>query len=104
MKLSGNGLWESSGIILPEHRQALSEYFDKQRERKKVTLDESELEQLSYHIQESMHLRIPITLQMYDIYEEILVIGIVERVDTIKKCFRINGDWFKVSDVEKIIE
>lgn len=38
-------------------------------------------------------------LRMFDRYEELRVIGIVERIDSFKRRFQVNGDWFRIDDV-----
>ncbi len=40
-----------------------------------------------------------VMLRMFDRYEELRVIGVVERIDSFKRRFQVNGDWFRIDDV-----
>lgn len=99
-KLNGNGFWESSRIILPEHRIALQENFKELKRRERIMLDDQEWEDVSRAVAESLQLRKLITLRMYHEYEELKIIGIVDRVDQMNKRFMVNGDWFPIRDIE----
>ncbi len=101
-KLTGNGLWESSRMILPEHKAAYLAYEKEQRQKEKRNLDEQELAVISRIMQESLQRRLPITIKMYDLFEEVKVEGIIEAIDQRGRLFRVSGDWFQLDDVEGI--
>ncbi|MFD1953717.1 YolD-like family protein [Paenibacillus thailandensis] len=98
--LEGNGMWESSRMMLPEHKAALNEHYIQSKRRPRVELDESEWELISRAVAESLQLRKVIELRMYDPFEELVVRGVVERVDQFGSRFMVDGEWFKVQDVE----
>lgn len=101
-KLDGNGMWESSRIILPEHREAINEYRWGLKAKEKPILDEDEHETICRKILESYENRTEITLIMFDRFEDLRVIGVVERADPIGGRIRVDGEWFAVKDVIRI--
>lgn len=98
-KLEGNGLWESSRMILPEHKERIQEWRQRRNQRSRPELDEQELEHINAAIAWSLQTREPVRLKMYDPYEELALIGVVERVDRQLGRIRVNGDWFKIDDI-----
>jgi hypothetical protein len=56
-KLNDNGLWESSRMMLPEHKEEILNHHDRQKweqENKRPELDEQELERIGFQLQESI--------------------------------------------------
>lgn len=43
-KLEGNGLWESSRMMLPEHKEAINRQQNKEGRKVRPTLDAQEIE------------------------------------------------------------
>ncbi|QAY65460.1 YolD-like family protein [Paenibacillus protaetiae] len=99
-KLEGNGMWESSRMMLPEHKAAINERERELRRRKRIELDESEWERISAMMAESLERRKPITLRLYDPYEARAAEGVVERIDVPGGRVRLDGVWVRVKDVE----
>lgn len=99
-KLEGNGLWESSRMMLPEHKQALNALDDEQKKRSRIDLDEQEWENVSQVVGASMQHRQQITLNMYHPLEELTIVGIVDRVDQRGGRFMVDGEWFQIKDIE----
>ncbi|WP_138751818.1 YolD-like family protein [Paenibacillus sinopodophylli] len=99
-KLEGNGLWESSRIILPEHKAALNKLFADDKKRKRIELDEQEWAIISQLVEASLKSRQEIKLQMFHATEKLEVIGIVDRVDQLNERFMVDGEWFKIRDIE----
>lgn len=102
-KLEGNGLWESSRMMLPEHKIAINEQEKTLRQRQRVELDEQEWENVALSVTESLHQRQPITLRLFHPLEELTVIGIVDRIDPLKGRFMVDGEWFAIHDIEGAI-
>jgi hypothetical protein len=100
-KLEGNGLWESSRMMLPEHKERIiAENFEfKNKKLPRSTLDEQEWEQIIRVLMESLGTRVSAHFQLYDKYEESAVIGIVERVDPYRRLFSVDGEWFTMADI-----
>lgn len=100
-KLEGNGLWESSRMMLPEHKTAINERERDSKRRQRIELDESEWERISRVIAESLEHRQEIRLRLYDPYEERIVTGIVERVNARQERLLLSGEWLSVRDIER---
>lgn len=98
-KLEGNGFWESSRMMLPEHKARLNEWNHEIKAKQKPILYGDELEVIYRKISESFANGVEITLVLFDRFEDTRAVGVVERVDTIKRRVRIDGEWFNVEDV-----
>lgn len=102
-KLSGNGLWESSRMIIPQHKEALLRHQREQHRQERPSLDEQVVEDLSRRLQWSMEERELITLQLYDPFEQREVAGVVIDIDMIGRRVRLqDGDernWIRVEDI-----
>ncbi|TCZ75335.1 YolD-like family protein [Paenibacillus albiflavus] len=102
-KLEGNGLYESSRMIIPEHAAAIRMYGRERNRRTKPELDEQELEIISRAIGESMSEGSEIVLQLYDPFEDLEVRGVVTKIDQQLKRIKIeygdDYDWIKLEDI-----
>lgn len=99
-KLEGNGLWESSRMMLPEHLQQIQQANRKLAPRTPPMLDEQEMERINNALYRSWEERLPVRIYMYDPYEESVVEGVIEQVDTIRWRVRVDGCWF---DLRKLV-
>ncbi|MCA0754927.1 YolD-like family protein [Paenibacillus sp. N4] len=99
-KLSGNGFWESSRMMLPEHKARIIELAHEQKKRQRIELDEQEWEDVSRAVAQSMQQRQPVKLRMFHELEELEVFGVVDRVDQLRGRFMVDGEWFAIQDIE----
>ena len=89
-------------MILPEHKERIRIRRDEARRggrRERPALDEQEVERINAAIAWSLHERVSVRLRMYDPYEELVVEGIVEQVDSVRRRIRVDGEWFEVADI-----
>jgi hypothetical protein len=98
-KLEGNGLWESSRMILPEHKEELQAWRRRRERRSRPELDEQEKERIDAALNWSLRTRKPVTVRVYDPYEDQIVTGVVERVDRLLRRIRVDGEWFAIGDI-----
>ncbi len=96
-RLEDNGLWESSRMMLPEHKEAILYEAQVAKIRSKPVLDEQEWEIIQTAIAESLHDKTEISLRLYDEYEDLQLIGVVERV--MGDRIRMDGEWFAVDRI-----
>lgn len=101
-KLEGNGLWESSRMMLPEHKEEINIWSTEVKKRERIELDEQQWEDVSRAVTQSMQQRHPIRLLMYHEIEKLEIIGIVDRVDQLKGRFMVDGEWFTIRDIEGV--
>jgi len=66
-KLEGNGLWESSRMILPEHKEALIKHREEtvMAKPKRPTRDEFELEELANKLMEAYNEKTELVLTVW---------------------------------------
>ena len=102
-KLEGNGMWESSRMMLPEHKAAYVAHQQDLPRRQPPPLDEQEAERLSRLIAQSMQFRQPIVLALFQDGCETSVSGIVTGIDQRLKSVRFTaGDghsWIGMSRI-----
>ncbi|WP_138753558.1 YolD-like family protein [Paenibacillus sinopodophylli] len=101
-KLTGNGLWESSRMMLPENKVAINKLFVEKQKRQRTELDEQECTIISQLFDASLNNRQEIKLQMFHPTEELEVIGIIDRVDQLNGRFMVDGEWFVIRDIEGV--
>lgn len=102
-KLEGNGLFESSRMILPEHKEAYIQYMTHKDEHSKPIIDEQEWQQIGQVLQESFHDHKRVTLKLYDPVEDKEMSGFVTVINTYRKEIKLRyddeWDWIKLDDI-----
>lgn len=95
-RLEGNGLYESSRMIMPEHREAWLAQQEEMLEKEKPMLDEQELQLIYSLLNDSFHQRIRVRVTVFDPIEDKVYEGIVSVVNTFLKEIKLvfeDGDW-----------
>lgn len=103
-KLLDNGLFESSRMILPEHKEAWIRREESKKVRTKPVLDDQEVQQIEYLLVESFNKRIPVVLTIFDPIEDQRVIGVVTSINTYLReiklvIFEDDWQWIKLKDI-----
>ncbi|MBY0117832.1 YolD-like family protein [Paenibacillus xylanexedens] len=80
-KLSENGMYEGSRLILPEHREAYLAQEELQRRRGKPVLDEQELHLIEEAIFESYQECRTVTLTVFSPFDDEELRGVVTSID-----------------------
>ena len=99
-KLEGNGLWESSRMMLPEHKTAINKQTEVNKHRERIHLDEQEWEAVARAVGESLQNRRLVSIRLFHPIEALKVIGIVDRIDELRGRFMVDGEWFPIKDIE----
>ncbi|MDB5054806.1 MAG: hypothetical protein JWM44_2856 [Bacilli bacterium] len=106
-KLEKNGMWESSRMMLPEHREEILKENKKVHKRIRPHMHEEELEIISSEIYRSYRLNEEIELVLFDDYEDIHYTGIVIRMDQFNRVIKIQSGedyaFIKMDDIVKVI-
>lgn len=99
-KLEGNGLWEGSRMMLPEHKIAINAWSKTTTIRTRIELATHEIEEISRVLAESFQMRVTVKVFLYDKYEQSEVIGIIEKIDQYRRRFMVNETWIMFEDLE----
>ena len=92
-KLRGNGLWESSRMIIPEHKEAIRSYRIQREARQKPELDEQRIEELSFALHEALESKTPIRITTFAPFGDETTRGYVEAIDPITQRVKVrSGD------------
>lgn len=97
-----NLLWESSRMMLPEHKERILEHRKNLKRRKRPELDEQKLEEINRALQHSMQYRTEVELVLYGAFENRTLRGKVTWVDRgqIKMATLSGGfEWVETRDI-----
>jgi hypothetical protein len=87
-------MWESSRMMLPEHRLRINEHGDinlKGGPRKRPVLDDQEIEDMSRKLQESLSKHIEVAIDVWD--RDDPVQGVVTKIDTYFRRITVDLFW-----------
>jgi hypothetical protein len=85
--------------MLPEHVAAINDHNRNKEKVVRKELDEYELQLVEAAIHQSIRSRQTLIVSLYDPYEELKVIGLIERIDQRAKQIRVDGEWFDMRDI-----
>jgi hypothetical protein len=103
-KLSGNGLWESSRMVLPEHRIRMFKHNEERGYKEKPSLHEDELEMLFQNINYSINQREIVSMTVFGVGQDRVINGVVTYINYDKKKLRIEfDDGYEFVDFDEII-
>ena len=102
-KLTGNGLYESSRMILAEHRKAIIKMQHEANRKQKPILHEDEWQIIFENINLSIHSKEEVCVTIFGEYEDRDIQGVVTSVNQYSKKFKIEfeGDfeWIDFSEL-----
>ncbi|MEC0241957.1 YolD-like family protein [Paenibacillus dokdonensis] len=102
-KLEGNGLFESSRMMLPEHREAYNRQFVTKNPRPRPVIDEQEWQQIGEALRESFEEHARVDIQLYDPHEEKGLSGFVTVINMYLQEIKLRSgddwDWIKFEDI-----
>jgi len=102
-KLEKNGLWESSRMLLPEHKARIQESNHELNRREKPIHDVSKWEEINQRLAAAYHYHEEITLTSFDPFDDQQVKGIIAKVDVVGRRLLINGEWIRFKDILEVI-
>lgn len=80
-KLQGNGLWESSRMMLPEHKEAILRSNQQLKSKLRPVLDEQETEGIVRNLSESLRHGREVSLTVYGEFSDERMTGVVKAFD-----------------------
>ncbi|WP_226000869.1 YolD-like family protein [Paenibacillus sp. BJ-4] len=103
-KLEGNGIWESSRIIIPEHKEAYLKLMKDRQRRSKPELDDQEVQLIEQALIDSYNSRTAVALTVFSPFDDEVMTGVVTSINTSRrevKLFRGEDDysWIKLEDI-----
>jgi hypothetical protein len=105
-KLEKNGMWESSRMMLPEHREQILKSNRALIKKEKPELHTEELEIIAQHIRQSLLTKEEVIILLFGEYTDRSVTGIVNHVDQHKRLVRVERnnefEWLKLDEVLKV--
>ncbi|QGQ95890.1 YolD-like family protein [Paenibacillus psychroresistens] len=88
-KLEGNGMWESSRMMLPEHREEILKQNKAIKKLIKPVLDEQEVAVINQAIESAIKTNATIILTVFGKYELRNISGIVLKLDLMLQMVKI---------------
>jgi hypothetical protein len=103
-KLEGNGLWESSRMMLPEHKETIIRQQREENRKVRPELDAQEIEQIERIISGAFRERRIVSLRIWGEYEDTEARGVILTVQTYLREIKLStGDgewqWIKIEDI-----
>ncbi|WP_342423129.1 YolD-like family protein [Paenibacillus sp. FSL E2-0178] len=103
-KLQGNGIWESSRMMLPQHKERINEHRTALQKIVKPTLHTDEIEIINQNISLSLSNRELIKVKIFGEYEYRDIIGVVKSVSGISNKFKIEiEDGYEFVDFNEVL-
>ncbi|MDP5273392.1 YolD-like family protein [Chengkuizengella axinellae] len=104
-KLEGNGLWESSRMMLPEHKERINLYHEQRKKKSKPQLIEEEIWIISQRLSDSMLDVEEVTIELFNENgHNHFVTGIVNKMDTTSRQIKLqlhdnHNEWIQFDDI-----
>ncbi|URN93292.1 MAG: YolD-like family protein [Candidatus Pristimantibacillus lignocellulolyticus] len=107
LKLTGNGLFESSRMMLPEHKEAYNEFRKNLDRKERPHVDEQRLAELSYQFAEAMNEEATVRIRIYDLFQDRWITGKVERIDPLQARMKLvqedESRWIKLAEIIDLV-
>lgn len=102
-KLSGNGFWESSRMMLPEHKEKIISYQTIKKIKSKPELSDEEVETINMSIVNSYNRHVEVSVTIFGEINDRVISGYITRIDRYGKKFRVEIDmgfeWIDFNEV-----
>lgn len=103
-KLEGNGLWESSRMMLPEHKETIIRRQLEEGRKDRPRLDPQEMELIEQALAESFHKHRAVAVRLFNEYEDIELTGIVVTIHTFRREIKLataagEWEWIRITEI-----
>lgn len=104
-KLDGNGLWESSRMMLPEHKSRIRSDERETMRREKPILDDQKQEEMERTLMLSLRNHVRVSLVLFDPFEDVVLSGFITSIHTHTREIKLQwaGEW-KWIGLDSIVE
>mgnify|MGYP001201200028 CR=1 FL=1 len=104
-KLEGNGLWEGSRMMLPEHKIRIISDERETLRRIQPILDEQKQEEIECTLALSLRSHVRVTVVLFDPFENKLMSGFVTSIHTHSREFKLQwAEEWKWIEVDNVVE
>jgi hypothetical protein len=105
-KLQNNGLWESSRMMLPEHKEAILDNNRTILKKRKPLIDFEEQESFTRLLAFSLWEKQKVTIVLYGEFHDQEYTGVATKIDQQKRMIRMESTedytWIHFDDIVKI--
>ncbi|ALA41379.1 hypothetical protein ABE82_07555 [Paenibacillus peoriae] len=103
-KLEENGLWESSRIIIPEHKEAYLRLMQDRQRRGKPELDDQEVQLIEQALIESYNSRTSVSVTVFSPFDDTVMTGVITVINTARREIKLSRgeddfSWIKLEDI-----
>lgn len=103
-KLEGNSIWESSRIIIPEHKEGYLRLMKEQQRRVKPELDDQEVQLIEQALINSYNTRRPVTVTVFSPFDDEVMSGVVTSINTARREVKLSRgeddySWIELEDI-----
>ncbi|WP_112181702.1 MULTISPECIES: YolD-like family protein [Paraliobacillus] len=84
-----NLMWESSRMMLPEHKQVLQAHQKELKKQVKPILDEQQIMLFSELVAEATYFDKTIKIKVFDPYQPLYIIGKVKKIDGMQQQIKL---------------
>ncbi|MGM8214042.1 YolD-like family protein [Bacillaceae bacterium W0354] len=98
-----NLMWESSRMMLPEHKEVIREHQKKLTKKEKPLLDEQEVEVMERQILNAIQFEKDVEVHLFHPYETITLTGKIMKINPqqrrIKLKMKSDIEWLTIDDI-----
>lgn len=105
-KLQGNGIFEGSRMVLPEHREAYirRQEANQMSEHRKPVLDDQEMQLIERALADSFHDHCKVEITLFELHEDRRIKGIVTTINRTAREIKLSTaagewEWIKMKDI-----
>ena len=103
-KLEANGLWESSRMMLPQHKERIIQHRTQIHYQAKPLIHEDEWEMIAQNVDMSLNYTLQATIEVFNVSGNRYIHGIVTSVSTFGKKIKIEMDHgFEWVDFDQLV-
>lgn len=106
--LSGNGMWESSRMMLPQHKERIKSDLKKEKIKRRPVLHEDEWEDILRNIAEYAHSKEQVVVTIFGEYENQTIEGWISEVSEQRKAIRVKSDednqWIPIAEIVSVVK
>lgn len=100
-KLQGNGLWESSRMMLMEHRDAIIHRSMESKHKQIPIIDEQKKEEINQILLQAFQEKMEIKISYFHEKDFTTMTGMITCLDTVKQRIKIYDNWIECNLIQE---